>query len=156
MQDIYSPPQANLSGQPGTGSMNDIVLSPIIRTKGWVTFLGVLTIIFCALLALGTLPFIAMGHVMGPQMRLPAPALQIGGIVVLIFSILYLIWGIKLAGFGSAIGRLRNSRSTHDLEETIEAQRKFWAFNGILLIIAIVIVIVGAIGAIAMYGAMMR
>jgi hypothetical protein len=76
------------------------------------------------------------------------------GAYVLI-GFLYIYPTLKIWGYGTAIGKLVNSRSADDLVKALDMQRAFWKFLGVMMIILFAIyflifvamIVAGATGA---------
>jgi hypothetical protein len=148
----YSTPSADLSGRDSFNSEQGVtqgVVEQLAKTKGWTRFLGVLSMLLGGLLIIGAMggsaaigmlertggPFAGMGHFVAIALAL---YLILGG--------LYLVAGLKLSGFSSAVTRLIYSGKQRDLEDALDRQRSFWLFTGILCIILAVVTVFGIVG----------
>jgi uncharacterized membrane protein len=56
-----------------------------------------------------------------------------------VMSLLYLMPGLHLWRYASAIGRMLLSEDVDDLAEALEFQRSFWKFTGVMFLILIVL-----------------
>jgi hypothetical protein len=149
----YSTPSANLSGRDSFTSEHGVtqgVVEQLAKTKGWTRFIGVLTMLLGGLLI-----FVALGSgaVLGSLKRNLLGVgefgnfLVIGLAVYLILGGLYLVAGLKLSGFSSAVTRLIYSGKQRDLEDALDRQRSFWLFTGILSIIIAIVMVLGVVAA---------
>ena len=152
----YQPSQ--FSGQLDSGvhggGVSPTVVSHLVRTKPWVQLIGILAIIGAVLMVGAALIMMVGGGVMTASMQkssggaaLPAGVVGLMGGFYLACGLVYLWLGIKLIGYGSAIGSLRASGSVQHLEVALDHQRSFWKTMGILTLIGIVVVVIGMIGA---------
>ena len=109
--------------------LNDRVLELLRQTKPWVRFLSVMGFIICGLMLLTGLGTGLTGVSTGrPEM--------IGmGILYPIMSILYIFPSLFLFRYASCIGDFLISRRGGAFEGAIEAQKSFWKFVGILMLV---------------------
>lgn len=133
----YGTPAANPTNFT-TGQVSSIAIDILRRTKGWVRFLAVIGFIGCGfMLIAGLFMLIGMGAVMsgsGNTAAIGAPFFMIG-ILYIVMAAIYLFPCIKLNQYASSIGRLMNSQSNIDLETALNAQRSFWKFMGVIMLI---------------------
>lgn len=156
----YAPPAA-VAGPPQPGyatgtsaGVSDLALEMLRQTRPWVIFLGILSFVGCALMLFVGVGMAIMGLVMAGATKSPATALL--GFVYIPLGLVYLYPGLKLVKYGSAIGRLLETRASADLEDALLQQKSMWKFSGIAAIVVIVLYIlifVVAIG-VGMSGAM--
>jgi len=119
------------------------------RTRPWVLFLGVLSLIgvafmVCALLALLVLLMVGISAREALPSFIAIPAYALG----IIFDLLL---GIYLLRYASRIARYVAEPGEALLAEALEVQRVYWKFVGILAIVAISFGIVAGI-AVAILG----
>lgn len=150
----YTSPSANLFG----ASSNDIgivpqeVILPLVRTKFWVRLISVILWISVAftLLAgvgMGIGAFVVMqGGLEFENDTMPAGMLMAMSVMYVVMSFFYIFPAIKLWAYGSQITQLSISRSPADLTKTLNTQRSFWKFVGVLTLIGIILAILGTIG----------
>jgi len=110
--------------------------------------IGIVLVITAVFMVLGTFGIIA-ASTMSLGAEGPEAGAMLGiGVMYAIMSAIYLMLGIYLFKYSSAIGRLVESSSVENMEETLDSQRKFWKLAGILTAIMLVLMIVGFIAAI--------
>jgi hypothetical protein len=147
-QNPYSTPGSNLSGQdsfaPG-GGVTQGVVEQLAKTKGWTRFAGVLSMLTGGFLILACAAGSSVLNRTG-NLQMPKRYIAIGLGFYLLAGGLYLVAGLKLSGFSSAIGRLIYSGKQGDLEDALDRQRSFWQFAGILSIFIGIILIMVMIG----------
>ena len=106
------------------------------RTKPWVRFLSILgfiTVGFMMLIGLG------MGAV-GVAMQDP---MMIGMVVLYpLMGLLYIFPSLYLYRYADRIGEFVAGGGKAQLEAAIEAQRSFWKFAGVLVLVSMVISVV--------------
>jgi hypothetical protein len=129
------------------------VLSMLRQTQPWVRFLSVLGFICSAVMVLvGSIGFVAMASA-GARMEPP------GLIVLLAYipaGILYFFPSLFLFRYASRINALWTTRSVRQLEDALEAQKSFWKFVGILMLVVIVLYLLGIVLAIMLAVARVR
>jgi hypothetical protein len=151
MNNQYEPPQSHVADVIHTNDegITTLMIEAMRRTKPWVLLIGIVLIITAAFMILGTLGVFAASTISlgaeGPE----AGAMLGVGVMYAIMSAIYLMLGIYLLKFSSAIGRLVESASVIDMEETLDSQRKFWKLAGILTAVMLVVMIIGFVAAIA-------
>ena len=114
-------------------------LDALSATRPWVMLVSILLFIALAFAALFLLLALLAG--VGAAFSDGGGA---AGAVMLVFAVigglallLYFFPALFLMRYASAIGRLRNSRSSEDLESALVNQKSFWKFVGILTIVVI-------------------
>lgn len=140
---------------PSPASSEQLVVTPSMyeslrATRPWVFFLGVMSFIGAGFMVIGGLGIAAMGSRMPAG---PGPAL---GLVYLVMAVFYVIGGVFLVRYGSAIGRLMSGGGTADMEAALAGQKSFWKFAGILTLVMIVLSVVGVVVAIVIGVSQMR
>jgi hypothetical protein len=150
----YSPPadlgagarSAPIAPAPGGPSANAVDL--LRRTRPWAMFLAILGFIGGGVMALATL-FMGIGAAAG--------ASDFGGggdtgIVVALAAFyavaaaMYLFVSVLLFKFGRAIGYLVQFNRNDELEEALDAQRRFWKAMGVIAIVTMALMVVAMIG----------
>lgn len=126
--------------------VSDMACEMLRSTKPWVTFLSVMSFIGSAFMLLGGLFVMAAGALVPKQPGQPSTAFL--GAIYIPMAFLYIYPAIKLWAYGSAIGRLLNSRASFDLEAALAQQKSFWKFAGITTIVMIALYGVFFIGVI--------
>lgn len=118
------------------------VLSMLRQTQPWARFLSVLGYISSALLVfVGLIGFGAMTLGSGP----PRPVGNLIFLVYFFIGILYFVPSLFLFRYASRIDALWTTRSVRQLEDALEAQKSFWKFVGILMLIVIVLYLLGIV-----------
>lgn len=149
------PPQAYPAGPPGygvsapaAGGVTELAVDLLRQTRPWVMFLSILFFIGSAFMLLAGILMIGIGAMAssaGPMGGMQSAL----GVVYLPMAGLYIYPALKMWMYGSAIGRLMQSRSTADLEGALLQQKSLWKFSGIAAIVVIVLYILFFIGAMA-------
>jgi uncharacterized membrane protein len=133
---FYQPPSAPISAAfAGDSGISPLAIQHLVRTQPWVRLVSIFGLIITCIVLLGLLFFpVALGFASGGRA-------ETGFLVtpVVVIGFLYLFPLIKLSKYAAAIRRLRQSRSSADLEDALNQQRSFWKFVGVLTLI-------GAIG----------
>ncbi|CAG0973414.1 hypothetical protein BURK2_01430 [Burkholderiales bacterium] len=133
-----------------TGTVSAAAVKALEGTQGWVRLVGVLLFIAAALTTLGAVMMLFVG-------ALGASALGRagGGLVAAIaipyalFAVLYGFLGNHLNNYAAAIARLVKSGLSPDLEQALDAQRKFWKLAGIVFLAMLGLAVLGILAAIA-------
>jgi hypothetical protein len=131
MQDIYSPPDADLTRKTRLIENPEDVIKPLSRTKPWVAVLGIGTIVASglALKSIGT-SFRSKDTVylqsLATELNLSLLLIKviIGFVIVLLVA--SLVYGIYMMLYSSAIGKLKRAPSNETIEGALSAQRKVW------------------------------
>jgi uncharacterized membrane protein YbhN (UPF0104 family) len=141
----YAPPGA-AAGPPmapyassSQASVSELALEMLRQTRPWVLFLGILSFVASALMLLVGVGVAIMGLVAASATKSPAAALL--GFVYIPLGLVYIYPGLKLVKYGSAIGRLLETRAGSDLEDALLQQKSMWKFSGISAIVIIVLYI---------------
>jgi hypothetical protein len=149
------PPQAPYAGATSAG-ISELALELLRQTRPWVIFMGILMFIGSALMLLLGVGMAIMGAVAASATKNPSTALI--GFVYIPLGLVYIYPGLKLVKYGSAIGRLMETRASTDLEDALLQQKSLWKFSGISAIVMIVlyillfIVLIGVFASGAMKG----
>lgn len=127
---------APVAGDESGQVMTQKVVSILRQTQPWVRFLSVLGFIFSTLMVLvGTIGFAAMtfaGAGAGPIERSVL-------LMYIPMGVLYFFPSLFLFRYASRINALWANRSVRQLEDALEAQKSFWKFVGILMLVAMVL-----------------
>ncbi len=133
------PPQMGYAAGASSG-VSDLVLEMLRQTRPWVIFMGILFFIGSAFMLFAGVSMAIVGVAMAGAMKNPFGAAL--GFVYIPFGLLYIYPGLKLVKYGSAIGRLLETRAMADLEDAMLQQKSMWKFYGISSIVAILFTIV--------------
>jgi len=151
MNSQYDPPQSHVADvSPASAEgITTFMVEAMRRTKPWVLLIGIVLIISAAFMILATFGIFAASTMsLGDEGPGAGAMLGIGGMYA-IMSIMYLMLGIYLFKFSSAIGRLVLISSVVNMEDTLDSQRKFWKLAGILTAVMLVVMVLGFAAAIA-------
>jgi hypothetical protein len=146
-------PAANLNyGAASSAAVSETTVELLRQTRPWVMLLSILAFVGSGLMAV-------VGLCLGAwAMLAPGGKGQAAvGLIYVPLALFYIYPGLKLWGYGSAIARLMDTRSSADLEDALGQQRSFWKFSGIASVIvlglyAIGFVVLIAVGALAAAG----
>ena len=151
MNNQYAPPQsdvADMNRSNATGITNSMI-DAMRGTKPWVLLIGIVLIISAIFMLLGTLGIFAAGALSQESMGAEAGVILGVGAMYALMSIIYILMGIYLFKYSSAIGRLLQSASVVDMEEALNSQRKFWKIAGVITAVMLVVMVIGIIAAMA-------
>ena len=116
------------------------------QTRPWVRFMSVMLFIcagFMVLAGIGMALFIAIAG--------GAWGMALLGLLYVAFAILYIAPGVFLWTYANRIDIFLRQRTTDRLDSALEAQKSFWKFIGIMMIIMLglylLILVVGVLGA---------
>ena len=149
MNNQYEPPQSDVAGVNRTNDagITDEMIDAMRGTKPWVLLIGIVLIISAAFMLIGTIG-IMIASTVGMAAAEAGPLI---GVAVMygVMGIIYVMMGVYLFKYSSAIGRLLQSVSVIDMEEALQSQRKFWKIAGIITAVMLVLMVLGFIAAIA-------
>ena len=138
----YQPPTRESDGSPEFSSASpEAVVTPRIieslrKTRPWVLLMAILGMMGAGMTFLGGLGFLVSAP---PEM--PAGI----GLFYFVMGGVYLVPTIMLFKYGTAINRLIYGGGVFALEEALDAQRRFWQFTGIMLIVGVVLSMLAAV-----------
>ncbi len=148
----HTDPFASSSGphSAGTGTVSAAAVKALEGTQGWVRLVGVLLFIAAALTALGAVMML-FGGALGASALGRAGGGMIAAMAIpyALLAVLYGFLGNHLNNYAAAIARLVKSGLTPDLEQALDAQRKFWKLGGIVFLVMLGLGILGILAAIA-------
>ncbi len=125
------------------------------QTKPWVRLVSILMFIGAGFLVLAGVAAMFLGtagSMMGGGRRASVGVGAIGmvlGLVYLALAALYIFPAIFLSRYASRIGDLTRSGRSVDLEAALAAQRSFWRFMGIAILIGIGVYLIAIVVAVA-------
>lgn len=160
----YSAPAANLYGSSAGGSADAVAASTIAQlagTRPWLRFMSIIMWLGCGLMGFMSFFYAMIGTVGAAQFE-SNPALKgnpafagnpkfltytmLGTAVYMgLITLLMIYPAVKLWKQANRIGELMQSRSTADLDAALTEHRRYWKFNGIMVIIGICLMVVGFI-----------
>lgn len=152
----YSAPAANLYGtvQSGGDSVSPSTIAALAGTKPWVRFMsvllcilsGVMLIFACIMIfAAATGVMNSTGNTAYNSGVLVGTALYHG---LMTFLVIYP--AVKLWKYANSIGRVMATRSVADLDSALTEQRRYWKFQGLLVIIGLCFAIIGVIAVVSL------
>lgn len=151
MSNHYAPPQSEVAdvGPSGAGGITGSMLDAMRGTKPWVLLIGIVLLISAVFMVLGTFGMMVAGSVGMKQVGAESGAIMGIAAMYAVMSIIYILMGVYLFKYSSAIGRLLLSSSVADMEDALNSQRKFWRIAGIVTAIMLVLMVLGIVAAIA-------
>lgn len=146
--------------QDTANALTDGMLDSLRRTRPWVIFLAILGFILTAFMILGGIWMFAafsLIDAMPAQQPLPrvfGPTLGfgIGAAEIVAAVFMYLLPGIILFRYGSAIGRMAPGNIQVAVEDALARQKSFWKYLGILMIVLLVVYVLLIAGMIVSFG----
>jgi hypothetical protein len=145
-----APPQTGMSGAAPAAGLSELALEMLRQTRPWVIFMGVLMFVGSALMFVMSIVMMGVGLAASAATKNPATAAI--GFVYLPLALIYIYPGLKMVKYGSAIGRLMESRSSADLEDALTQQKSLWKFSGIAAIVMIVLYVLIIVVAVVAVG----
>ncbi len=146
MQNHYAPPRAAVADVSKAGSgITDTMLVQLRATRPWVLLVAVVLIIFAVFMLLGTAGIILAGVAMsmgGEAAGAPMAIFLVIGAIYGVGAITYMLMGIYLAKYSSAISTAVTTGHAQDMTQALEQQRKFWKVAGIVTLIMLLITVV--------------
>jgi hypothetical protein len=136
----------------GMGGMGDLTLglmgyNMLRQTKPWARVVAVISFVLAGFVFLALILMLTAGARMGIRGRGDAVAVIIG--IYLVIGILLLLAAIFANNYANRLGNVLVSRRSGDLDSAMEAQRTFWQFVGIVMIIYCCVMLLIVILAIA-------
>ena len=118
------------------GEVRPDVMTLMGKSAGWLRFLSILSFLFGAFTLLMAVAF-------GPMLRTLIPVL--GGLgfalsaLLIGFAVVYVVCGLRMWAYASAIRRLQAGRMVQDFEVAMERQAALWvtvaAMTGVTILI---------------------
>jgi magnesium-transporting ATPase (P-type) len=115
------------------------------QTRPWVRFMSIIVYISVVFMALGGLTiFLAglTGNFFGNNSMVFASfpgGTYIAGLVYIILAVLYIVPGVFLSRYASAIKSLETSPSPELLESALKYQKSFWRYVGVFTVVCLVV-----------------
>ncbi|MCW1886447.1 DUF5362 family protein [Luteolibacter flavescens] len=153
-----NPYQTGAHGNPypsSTGQTSPAIIQALAGTKPWVRLCSIIGFICAGFMVLGGLMMMAGGAIGGMSNSRAAGfgwIQSIMGLIYIAMSLMYVFPSVKLWKYGTAILNLMSSQSATDLEQAMEAQRGFWKFVGIVILVSIGLMLIGMVLAIVAAG----
>ena len=151
MNNQYAPPQSDVAdgSRANPAGVTNTMIDAMRGTKPWVLLIGIVLFISAAFMLLATLGMVGAGALGMAEMGAESGMLLGIGAMYALMGIIYILMGVYLIKYSSAIGRLLQSVSVIDLEEALISQRKFWKIAGIITAVMLVLMVIGIIAAMA-------
>ncbi|MDE2070108.1 MAG: hypothetical protein KGJ04_02435 [Gammaproteobacteria bacterium] len=146
--------------QDTANALTDGMLDSLRRTRPWVIFLAILGFILTAFMIIGGLWMFAAFSLIGampaqqplPRVFGPALGFGIGAAEIVAAVFMYLLPGIILFRYGSAIGRMVPGNIQVAVEDALARQKSFWKYLGMLMIVLLVVYVLLIAGMIVSFG----
>jgi len=135
-----------------SGDVPQEVIELLRKTKPWVRLIAVLGFIGLGLALLAAAAALVLGASSGMG---AGPMLMQVGVVVVEFVVLFPAL-LFLHRYASRIGNLVASGHPQDLEDALAAQKSYWKYLGILVLVCIILAIVGVAAAVVLGATMFR
>lgn len=120
--------------------LTDRAMDMLCQTRPWARLVGVIVIIFASLGALGGVAMLLtsiFGFAQGSTNGVAAGGFMVLlGVIYLVIAILYMMPGIYLCRYATSITQLLHLRREDMLERALEAQKSFWKFIGIVILLS--------------------
>lgn len=134
----YNNPRGHAAGQ---AQLTQYGLELLRGTRPWTRLVGVVLFVACGLLVAISLLIIVLSlgtASMGPRgAGIAGGAGAILGVFYILFGLLYFFPGLYLNRFANRVTDLINQPDERALERVLEAQRSFWRFVGIALLVVL-------------------
>lgn len=151
MTNQYAPPHANVANvnTANNAGITNTMIDAMRGTKPWVLLIGIVLIISAAFMLLGTIGMVISSFVGMASMGTDAGVFIGVGAMYAVMAIVYILMGVYLFKYSSAIGRLLQSATVADMEDALNSQRKFWKIAGIITAVMLVLMVIGFVAAMA-------
>lgn len=140
------------------GSAVVVGLTPLAQqyldqTRPWVRFMSIVIFVMSGLMVLMGIGMLLVSMFGGFALRDTGASgvlgsAMVGGLLALLYvalACLYVVPGMHLARYASAIKLLKTNCDTGLLEDALKHQKSFWRFVGILTAIGLALAVVGMI-----------
>jgi hypothetical protein len=115
------------------------VIEQLRRTKGWSRFLGIIGYISCGFIVLAGIALALNGLVMGSAMGVSKGFIVLMSMFYFVIAASYFYPSFKLNQYASRIGKLVQQPTEDNLVSALDAQRVFWKFVGIFMMVTLII-----------------
>ena len=119
--------------------LSGAVIEQLRRTKGWSRFLGIVGFISCGFIVLAAIAIAFKGSVMGSAMGESKGFGVLMSVFYLVIAASYFYPSLKLSQYASRIGKLVQQPTEENLVSALDAQRVFWKFVGIFMMVTLII-----------------
>jgi preprotein translocase subunit Sss1 len=124
--------------------LSAVAMNALRATKPWVRFISIMTFIGAGFMVLGGIGMIFAGVMAGAGKGAMFPG-WLGG-AYLALAAIYLIPALLLNRYANGIASLMRTQRMSDVEVALGAQRSFWKFTGILVIVVLCLYVLGIVG----------
>ena len=128
--------------------LSGAVIEQLRRTKGWSRFLGIIGFISCGFIVLAAIALAFNRSVMGSVMGESKGFGVLMSMFYLVIAASYFYPSLKLCQYASRIGKLVQQPNEENLVSALDAQRVFWKFVGIFIMVTLIIYALVFIGVI--------
>jgi hypothetical protein len=128
----------------GTTGLSALAMEALRRTKPWVRFISIMTFIGAGFMLLAGISMLIVGAVAGNRSGGAVPG-WLGG-VYLAMAAIYVIPAVLLTRYANGIASLMRTQRMSDVEQALNAQKSFWKFSGIMIIVVMCAYAVGIAG----------
>jgi len=142
MENPYSAPQSSSFTPPnhlGSSGVSPQVVDILRRTKAWVRFIAVIGFIVTAIAGIGSFRILSMLPSGGGAVSL---GMFCGALLIIL---IYFFFAYKLNAYASRINDLLANPQEMTLVAALEAQRGFWKYFGILVLVTICFYVLSAL-----------
>jgi len=126
--EAYTPPAASVIGEKtGNHAVSHEMLDQLKRTRPWVTLIAVALFVLSVLMLLGSIGLFIGGSSLGMEKGLGGSEVVVGmGLTYILISLLfYLVPGILLIRYSTAIGQTLQTNSLQEVEVALNRQRSY-------------------------------
>jgi hypothetical protein len=122
---------------PSPGAASPRAVDLLRRTRPWTMFLSIMGFVGAGIMVIATIAMVAVGLIGGASEFGGSEAgMLLGmGAMYAVLTALYLVISISLFGYARAIGALSRTGGGAELEDALDAQRRFWKLMGIVVIV---------------------
>ena len=120
----------------GSANISPLAVDLLRQTKPWTRLIGVIMFIVAGFMLLGGLAAMVLGSAaLGMRVGVGGVLSGVIAVIYIAFGALYLMPAIFLNRYASKIGDLVRTNRMGDLEQALAAQKSFWKFVGVLVLI---------------------
>ena len=117
----------------------DAAVHTMSQTKPWVRFISVMMFIGSGFMMLGGLGAIVVGLIGAGMGEVEAAFIPFLGVLYIVMAFLYIVPASYLWSYATRIGVLQQQKSLGNLASSLEPQKSFWRFVGILMLVVLVL-----------------
>lgn len=118
----------------GGGELDSTTVRSLARSRGWVIFLGVCSLIFGALLLIGAVFLLMAGAT--------ASVFVVMALFNFVYAAIFIVGGLMLLSYSGEIRELMHNPSEAQLAAAMHKLRAFWMFLGIILLLTMLVALV--------------